>query len=199
MEEGKPDQNGLDFGHCRNVDGLDEVFEFLNLFAKFVDGDLLVLDDTHHLKLVDAVTDGNKFGGSPDEAFLLDGLDIFQHGVHVGLVIPWLHVQKNGGLGDEGRLLRLLLGVGLQTFLANLKGIEKATFTRFVYSCVYALPFVSDENLTEIIPNLEQLAWSSVYKEESLACHVTYPFNNKQGCFQDKINKIACQNYKYLS
>ena len=62
MEEGKPDQNGLDFGHCRNVDGLDEVFEFLNLFAKFVDGDLLVLDDTHHLKLVDSVTDGNKFG-----------------------------------------------------------------------------------------------------------------------------------------
>ena len=61
------------------------------------------------------------------------------------------------------------------------------------------MPFVSDENLTEIIPILEQLAWSSVYKEESLACHVTYPFNNKQGCFQDKINKIACQNYKYLS
>ena len=26
-------------------------------------------------------------------------------------------------------------------------------------------------------------AWSSLVKEESLACQITFPFNNKLGCF----------------
>ena len=37
----------------------------------------------------------------------------------------------------------------------------------------------------------EQLvaAWSSLDKEESLACHITSSFNNKLGCFYNKIKK----------
>ena len=52
----------LDLGHGCDVDGLNEVLELLDLLAQLVDGDLLVLDDAHHLKLVDAVADGNEFG-----------------------------------------------------------------------------------------------------------------------------------------
>ena len=52
----------LDLWHGGDVDGLNVVLELLDLLAQLIDGDLLVLDDAHHLKLVDAVADGNEFG-----------------------------------------------------------------------------------------------------------------------------------------
>ena len=60
-----------------------------------------------------------KLTSSPDESLLLDGLAGGEHGVHVGLVVPGLDVQKDGGLGDEGGLLGLLLVVGLQPLLPD--------------------------------------------------------------------------------
>ena len=39
--------------------------------------------------------------------------------VHVCLVVPGLDVQEDGGLGDEGWLLGLLLVVGLQPLLRD--------------------------------------------------------------------------------
>ncbi len=42
----------LDLGHGGNIHGLNVVLEFLNLFAKLVDGNLFVLDDAHHLKKI---------------------------------------------------------------------------------------------------------------------------------------------------
>ena len=36
-------------------------------------------------------------------------------------------------------------------------------------------------------------SWSSIDKEESLACQITSPFNNKLGCFKNKIKKIGFQ------
>jgi len=36
--------------------------------------------------------------------------------------------------------------------------------------------------------------WSSLVKEESLACQITSPFNNKLGVFENKIKKIALQS-----
>jgi len=41
----------------------------LDLLAQLVDGDLLVFDDAHHLKLVDAIADGNKFGWNKNPMF----------------------------------------------------------------------------------------------------------------------------------
>ena len=41
-------------------------------------------------------------------------------------------------------------------------------------------------------------AWSSSDKEETLACHITSPFNNKLSCFQNKIKKIALENNLFL-
>ena len=40
--------------------------------------------------------------------------------------------------------------------------------------------------------------WSSLDKEESLACQIAYPFNNKLGCFLCKIKKIAIQKQPSL-
>ena len=39
--------------------------------------------------------------------------------VHVGLVVPGLDVEEDGGLGDHLRLLGLLLVVGLQPLLGD--------------------------------------------------------------------------------
>lgn len=57
--------------------------------------------------------------GSPNETLLLDGLASSEHGVHVRLVVPGLDVQEDGGLGNEGGLLGLLLVVGLQPLLPD--------------------------------------------------------------------------------
>jgi len=60
--DGSMIKTDLDFRHGCDVDGLDVVFELLNLFAELFDGDLVVLNDAHDLQFVNAVTNGNKFG-----------------------------------------------------------------------------------------------------------------------------------------
>ena len=67
-----------------------------------------------HLKLVDAVANRDKFVGAPDEAVHLDGLDALLQLVHRRLVVPGLHVEQDGGLGDKSGLLRLLGGISLR-------------------------------------------------------------------------------------
>ena len=32
--------------------------------------------------------------------------------------------------------------------------------------------------------------WSSLVKEESLACQITSPFNKKLGCFSNKLKRL---------
>ena len=72
-----------------------------------------------NLKLVNAVSNRDKFVGSPDKSFLLDGLDALLQLGHVCLVVPRLYVQQHGGLGDKGRLIGLLGGVGLKQNLGK--------------------------------------------------------------------------------
>ena len=67
-----------------------------------------------HLKLVDAVANRDKLVGAPDEAVHLDGLDALLQLVHRRLVVPGLHVEQDGGLGDKSGLLRLLGGISLR-------------------------------------------------------------------------------------
>ena len=97
----------LDLAHGCNVHGLNVVFKVADLLAQFVDGDLLVLDNAHHLELIDAIADRHELGGAPHKALHLDGLDLLQHGIHVRLVIPRLDIEEDRGLGDYFGLLGL--------------------------------------------------------------------------------------------
>ena len=49
---------------------------------------------------------------SPEESVHLDFADLGLEGLHVGFVVPRLDVEQDRRLGDDGRLLGLLGGVG---------------------------------------------------------------------------------------
>merc|ERR1712029_994723 len=90
----------LDFVESGRVYRLYVVFESGDLLFQKVCADLVVLNHTHNLQLLDAVCEGDEFGGSPHEAVALDGSYLVLEGLHVCLVVPRLHVEQDGGLGD---------------------------------------------------------------------------------------------------
>lgn len=126
--------------HGSNVGGLDVVLEGLNLLLEVANGDLLVLNNQVDLELLDTETNGDKLGGTPDEAVQLDGTDLLLEGSHVGLIIytmvrraslewkieqhtPRLDIEGDNGLGNSlglGLLLLLVLGQSLITDTGSL-------------------------------------------------------------------------------
>ena len=109
----------LNLVHGSNIDGLNKVLELGHLLAEFLDGDLIVLHDAHQLKLLDAIADRDQLRGSPEEAVHLDRGTGLLHFIHIGLVIPGLHVKENVGLGDHFGLLSFLGMVGRETLLGD--------------------------------------------------------------------------------
>lgn len=130
--------------HGRNVGALDVVLELGNLILQIVKRDLrsskeeerqsdaskeapntvdhtylLVLDDDSDLQLGDTVTDSDELGCTPDETVLLDGANALLKSLHVGLVIPWLDLKGDDGLGSGLGLASLLLLV-----LGNTLGLD---------------------------------------------------------------------------
>ena len=73
--------------HGSNVGALDVVLEALDLLLELVEGDLVVLDDQVDLELLDAETDSNELGATPDETVLLDGTDALLELLHAGLIV----------------------------------------------------------------------------------------------------------------
>ena len=71
-------------------------------------------------EFVDTITNGNKFAGTPNQTIHFDGLDQLEHLIHVCLIIPRLDIQKNGGLGDQGRFLGLFGSISGQTLFTDL-------------------------------------------------------------------------------
>merc|ERR1712183_515609 len=56
-----PAQFRLDLVHSSDVTRLDVVFNFANLFLKFFNGNLCVLNYNHYLEFADAISNGDKF------------------------------------------------------------------------------------------------------------------------------------------
>ena len=83
--------------HGSDVGGLDVVLELLDLLAESIQRDLLVLDDKVDLELLDAETDGDKLGGTPDETVLLNATDSSLEGSHVSLVICIFELVRVNG------------------------------------------------------------------------------------------------------
>lgn len=112
--------------HGSDIGGLDVVLILLDLALELVERDLLVLNDQVDLELLDTETDGDELVSTPDEAVHLDGLDVGNELVHVGLIIcqmvslrskiqkvikhtPRLDIHGDNGLSSRLGLALLLL------------------------------------------------------------------------------------------
>merc|ERR1719411_959434 len=109
----------LNLVHGSNIDRLNKVLELSHLLAELLDGDLVVLHDAHQLKFIDAISDRDQLGGSPEEAVHLDGSTGLLHCIHISLVIPGLHVKEDISLGNHFGLLGFLSMVGRETLLGE--------------------------------------------------------------------------------
>ena len=118
----------LDLVHGSNIATLNVVFDIANLLLQLVNGYLLVLDHAHDLQFVDAVSDGDELGCAPDEAVHADLLDLFEHFVHVSLIVPGLVVEEHGGLGNDSGLLGLLGMVCSEALLSDPLGLRGLLF-----------------------------------------------------------------------
>merc|ERR1719318_1765090 len=102
-----------------DVHGLNEVLELAHLLLQLINRDLGILNNSHQLQLLDTVPDGDQLAGAPEKAVHLNGLAVLEHLVHVGLIVPRLDIEKNGGFGNEGWLLSLFVSISLQSLLGN--------------------------------------------------------------------------------
>merc|ERR1712154_232715 len=85
----------LDLVKGKNTHGLHIVFKLGDLLIKEVCSNLVVFHHTRNLKLLDTITDWHKLGSAPDKPVSGNAADrLFQH-LHVGLIIPWFHLQDD--------------------------------------------------------------------------------------------------------
>lgn len=99
-----------------NIDWLDFLVEFHDLVNEIINTDLVVLNDATNDKLFNTV--GNWFllvVLFPDETVNLDGLDLLEEFVEVGLSFVWLDFEEHDWLGNDG-----WLGLGLLSFFGFL-------------------------------------------------------------------------------
>merc|ERR1719264_1993024 len=90
-----PAQFRLDLVHGSNVTRLDVIFNFANLFLKFFNVNLQVLNYNHYLEFADAVSNGNKFVSTPDKSVHFDFLNFLEHVVHVGFIVPRFAIKQD--------------------------------------------------------------------------------------------------------
>jgi hypothetical protein len=75
---------------------LDFIFEFHDFLLEIINGDLVVFNDATNDKFVDTV--GNWFLFAvlfPDETVHIDGDDLLEELVKVGLSFVWLNFEEN--------------------------------------------------------------------------------------------------------
>ncbi len=106
-----------------DVDGLDLIFESLDLLLEVIGGDLQVLNDGTNDDLLNTVGNGDLLVlGFPEETVHLDGDDLLSELVEVGLSVVGLNFEENEGLGNGLLLGLLLVGVGLLGSLKSFLG-----------------------------------------------------------------------------
>ena len=84
--------------------------------------DLVILNNAVDLELLDTVTDGNELGSTPQQTVQLNALDGGSQSVHIGLIIPGLDIERDGGLSDGLGLVGLLGSVLSKTLSLELLG-----------------------------------------------------------------------------
>lgn len=99
---------------------------------EIINGYLVIFNDTTNNELVDSEGDGFLLVLEfPDKTFLLDGQDLLEQFIEIGLSFVGLHFEEEDGLGNRGSLLLCFLGL-LLLFLKKLLGflliINKVTY-----------------------------------------------------------------------
>lgn len=84
--------SSLDFVKSGDVNALYVVLKGLDLLRQFLDGNLIVLNNAVNNEFVDPVTDGLENSLTPQETVHLDGAHQILHFLHIGFVVPRLHV-----------------------------------------------------------------------------------------------------------
>merc|ERR1712203_851977 len=100
----------LDLLKSGNINRLHLILKALNLLSQVIRPNLVILHHTSHGQLENAVSQRLLLSGAPQQAVHLDGLDLDQQSVQIGLVVPRLNVEGDGGLGDDLALLFLFGG-----------------------------------------------------------------------------------------
>lgn len=113
----------LDLLEGSHIHGLNVVLSLHDLLLESLERDKVILDDTVDLKLLDAVTDRDELGLTPQETIHLDATNMGLKGSHVGLIIPRLDVEGAHGLGSGLGLKSLLGGVLSDALLLDLLGL----------------------------------------------------------------------------
>lgn len=114
---------GLQLGHGSNVGGLDVVLVLLNSGLQIIERNLVILDNQVDLQLLDTVTNWDPGVSTPHKTVHLNLLDVSQHLLEVGLVVPWLDVKGNERLSSWlrlGGLLGVVFGKSLLLQLLSL-------------------------------------------------------------------------------
>lgn len=102
-------RKNLELLHGSNIGALDVVLVLSNLLLEVVQRDLVVLNNTVDLELLDTEADLNELRTTPDETVHLNGLDVGKELVEVGLIIPRLDVNGDDRLGSGLSTLSSLL------------------------------------------------------------------------------------------
>ena len=102
-----------------DIGRLNVVLELSDLLLEVIKTNLVILDDQVDLELADTEANWDELGGTPNETILGDGADGRLKSLHVGLIVPWLDIHGDNGLGSWLDLTLLLLSVLLQALLAD--------------------------------------------------------------------------------
>lgn len=122
------------------VGRLNKVLKLSDGVLQVIKTDLVVLDDQVDLQLGDTVSDWDELGTSPDETVHLDRSNRLLKLLHVGLIVPWLDLHGDNGLGSRLVLSGLLGGVLGQSLLTEVDG-----------SLVLFLVFVRSEQVDVVL------------------------------------------------
>merc|ERR1712203_1052292 len=100
----------LDLLKGGNINRLHLILKALNLLSQVIRPNLVILHHTSHTQLENAISQRLLLSGAPQQAVHLNSLDLDQQSVQIGLVVPGLDVEGDGGLGDDLALLFLFGG-----------------------------------------------------------------------------------------
>ena len=104
--------------HGGNIRTLHVVLILLDLRLQVIQTDLVVLNHHVQLQLLDAIPDRNQLVPTPHQSVHLDRQYALGQLRHVGLVVPWLHVECHNTLRRRLRLALFLLAVVGETLFA---------------------------------------------------------------------------------
>jgi len=122
VEKGSGNWGNLDLLHSSNINGLNVVFQIGDSITQIIHHDLIILNNTVDLELLDTVTNGNELRTTPEETIHGNSSDSSSQFFHVGFIIPRLNFKSDSGLSNGLGLVGLLGVIFSNTLSLDLLG-----------------------------------------------------------------------------